>query len=277
MSKKNDRSGANQVPRISSLRWVPIVDLKIDPQAQRSLRTHWVKSHVPDFDAEQLGYIVVNKRSDGGLYVIDGQHRVELLREVGWGDQQVQCECFEGLTQAQEAELFLSRNDGIQVRTFDKFRVAVTAGKEIETDIDRIVNHQGLSISDQSNEGNITAVASLRKVYGGAGIASPKEGPAALARTLKVIQRAWGKSPSTFNGEILAGMGMVQLSYNGKLNQEDLAEKLAPFPGGAPGVLGKARAIRDMRGRPISHCVASVIVDTYNKGRRNGKVQDWWA
>lgn len=266
-----------QVPHSSSLRWVPIAELKIDPSAQRGLRANWVKAHVNDFDAEQLGYIVVNRRSDGKLYVIDGQHRVALLREIGWGDQQIQCECFEGLNQADEAELFLARNDRITVRKYDKFRVAVTAGEEIQNDIDRIVRHQGLTISDQASEGHITAVAALEKVYTGSSIASAKEGPAALARTLRAIQRAWGKAASTFHGQIIHGMGLVQLRYNGKLNQDELADKLAPFSGGAPGLLGKAKAIQDMRGRPMPHCVASVIVDAYNKGRSKGRIQDWWA
>jgi hypothetical protein len=261
----------------STLRYVNISELRIDPEAQRRLDPNWVKAHVSKFDPDQLGYIVVNKRADGKLYVIDGQHRVELLRAVGWGDQSIQCECFDGQTQANEAALFLRRNDRKSVRTFDKFRVSVTSGDDMHTDIDRIVRHQGLTVSDQCLEGHVVAVAALQRVYSGAGIGSAKEGPAALARTLKTIQRAWGKGASGFQGHLISGLGMVQLRYNGKLDQEALAEKLAPFPGGAPGLLGKAKAIQDMRGRPLHHCVASVIVDTYNKGRRVGKVQDWWA
>lgn len=193
---------------------------------------------------------------------------------VGWGDQQVQCEAFEGLTIGQEAELFLARNDRIAVRTFDKFRVAVTAGDEGACDIDRIVRAQGLAISDQEKDGHICAVSALERVYNGGGI-SAKEGPAALARALKTVQRAWGRQPSTFNGKILEGLGMVQLRYNGKLEQDTLADKLAPFPGGAPGVLGRAKALQDMRGRSITNCVAAVIVDVYNRGRRNGKIEEW--
>jgi hypothetical protein len=261
----------------STLRFVAVSEMRIDAEAQRRLDPNWVKAHVSKFDPEQLGYIVVNRRSDGHYYVIDGQHRVELLRAVGWGDQQIQCECFDGQTQPQEAALFLRRNDRKSVRPYDKFRVAVTAGEDIPCDIDRIVRHQGLTISDQATEGHVVAVAALQRVYTGAGIASPKDGPAALARTLRTLQRAWGKGASAYQGHIIGGLGMVQLRYNGKLDQDALADKLAPFAGGAPGLLGKAKAVADMRGRPLHHCVAAVIVDAYNRGRRNGKVQDWWA
>lgn len=274
---RTHRAQKGQVPHSSSLRWLPLAELNIDAQAQRSLRVAWVKGHVSDFDPEQIGYIVCNKRASGKVYVIDGQHRVELLREVGWGDQSVQCECFDGLTQAQEAELFLARNDRITVQTYDKFRVAVTAGDLTCCDIDRIVRAQGLSISDQKKDGGVMAVAGLQRVYLGAGIGASKDGPAALARTLKTVQRAWGRQASSFQGKVIEGLGMVQLRYNGKLDQEALAEKLAPFPGGAPGLLGKAKAIQDMRGRPLHQCVAAVIVDTYNRGRRSDKVEDWWS
>lgn len=262
------------VPRSSHLRWVPLRDLQVDANAQRALRPGWVKAHVSEFDPEQIGYIVVNQRKDAKWYVIDGQHRAELLRSVGWGDQQVQCEAFEGLTLAQEAELFLARNDRIAVRTFDKFRVAVTAGELTATDIDRIVRTQGLAISDQERDGHVCAVSAIERVYRGSGV-NAKDGPAALARTLRLVQRAWGRQSSSFNGKVLEGIGLVQLRYNGKLDQDALSDKLAPFPGGAPGVIGKASALRDMRGGSMPNCVAAIIVDIYNRGRRTGKVEEW--
>lgn len=63
----------NAVPRSSSFRSLCIADLVIDPEAQRRLVDTWVKKEVPRFDPEKLGHIVVNKRTNGKLYVIDGQ------------------------------------------------------------------------------------------------------------------------------------------------------------------------------------------------------------
>lgn len=162
------------------------------------------------------------------------------------------------------------------MRVFDSFRVAVVAGEAVPADIDRIVRLQGLVVSDQEKNGHILAVSALERVYRGAGIAV-KDGPAALARTLKTLQSAWGKQPSTFAGKILEGVGMVQLRYNGALNQSALAEKLASISGGAPGVLGRAKQLQEMRGLPLHKCVASIVVDIYNKGRRAGKIEEWGA
>jgi hypothetical protein len=259
----------------STFRMVPITDLNIDPEAQRKLNPGWVKAHVSGFDADLLGYILVNKRANGKLYVVDGQHRVELLRAVGWGDQNIHAEYREGLTQAEEAEWFLGRNDRKAVQPFDKFRVRVTEGDPIACDIAKIVNAHGLVLSDQAASGHIIAVASLEQVYRGGGIASQKEGARALSDALRAIIKAWGNQPSSVSGKVIQSVGMVQLRYNGAIDQKALADKLAPFPGGAPGLLGKGKAMQEVRGRPLHHCIASIIVDVYNKGRRTGKLDAW--
>src|SRR3954469_22422078 len=100
-----------KVSNSSQFKMVPVAELNIDPEAQRRMSMAWVKSHVSMFDPDQLGYIVVNRRPNGKMYVIDGQHRVELIRTVGWGDQMVHAEFFDGLDQKREAALFRSRND----------------------------------------------------------------------------------------------------------------------------------------------------------------------
>lgn len=259
----------------SQFKMVPLPDLNVDPEAQRALVPGWVKAHVPKFDVDQLGYIVVNKRSNGKLYIVDGQHRVELMRAVGWGDQAIHAEMFSGLTQAQEAELFLARNDRRAVSRYAKFRVAVTAGDPMAVDIDRIVRAHGLVVSDQSRDGHVVAVDALERVYQGGGIASAKDGAAALGKALTVAVQAWGNQPSSVNGRVIHAIGLIFLRYGSTIDDKDLIRKLAPFPGGAPGILGKGRSSQEIRGRPLHHCIASILVDLYNKGRRVGKIDAW--
>lgn len=259
----------------SQFKMVSVADLCIDPDAQRKLSLTWVKAHVDEFDVDQLGYIVVNVREDGAMFTIDGQHRVELMRAVGWGDQKIHAEVFTGLTLAEEAELFNARNDRRAVRSFDRFRIAAVAGSPVECNIARIVQKRGMAISDQARDGNVAAVASLLKIYNGAGLRSQTEGAHALDRTLAALTQCFGKNASAFSAKIIEGMGMVQLRYNGAIDQKALVTKLATFKGGAAGLLGIARALADMNGRPVHHSVAATIVDQYNKGRRTGQLDAW--
>ncbi len=187
----------------------------------------------------------------------------------------IHAEYFDGLTQAQEAALFISRNDRKAVTAVDKFRIAVVGKDQEACDINRIVNQHHLVVSNTAEAGRVVAITALRKVYGGGGIVSKSQGPTALSHTLAIILLSWGDQPSSLNGSIIEGIGLVQLRYNSAIDQKALAEKLAPFPGGSPGVLGKARAMRDLNGRPVTHCVASIVVDIYNKGRRTGKLDEW--
>jgi len=278
MSKSNVARIVTAVPHASSVQWLPIEDLRIDPEAQRDLRPSWVKQHVQRFDADQLGYIVANIRKDGHPYVIDGQHRVELLRAVGWGDQKVSCEVFTGLTQKDEAGLFLSRNDRLAVRTYDKFRVRITAGEPVACEINRLVIAAGLSLAQATNgSGHISAVTALERIYRGGGIAGAKDGGPVLARTLRTIEQAWGRESSNFEGQVIEGLGLALTRYGSKVDQSGIVSKLSKIGGGAAGLIGKARGMRDLRGGTVAYCIAGLIVERYNRGRRAGKLDGWWS
>lgn len=256
--------------------WLPLVDMKIDPRAQRALRRAWVKKHVPIFDANQIGTIVISRRADGSLFIIDGQHRVELLRSVGWTDQQVYCEIFDKLTIQEEAALFLRRNDKVTVRTFDKFNVSLTEGDAESVAINKIVTAAGLTVAEGAHNGAIQAVNALAAIHSGAGVASERDGAAALRRTLDAIVGAWGRAGSNFRAEIIEGIGLVMIRYGAKVKQDVLVARLGRIQNGATGLLMLAKQYRDLRGGRVPYLVGAVVVDRYNRGLRTGKLESWW-
>jgi hypothetical protein len=166
-----------RVQRVARLRWVPIAQMKVNPKAQREFNPAQAEKYAADFDFEGMGFPVLNLR-DGSWYIVDGQHRIAALKLIGYGDQQVQCECFEGLTEAQEADLFLVRDDRRKVSSFERFGISVTAGRETQVDVNRIVQSLGLCVSQQQVPGAIGSATTLVKVY-------ERGGPQTLARTLK--------------------------------------------------------------------------------------------
>lgn len=190
-----------KVEREARLRWVPIADMRVSPLAQRELNRSRVNKISAEFDLEQVGTPTVNERQ-GHFYIIDGQHRVEALKEIGWGDQQIQCWSYSGLTEEEEAEKFLKLNDTLSVSAFAKFRVGVQAGREEECDIDRIVRAQDLRVSQDQRDGAISAVGALRRVYNQAG-------PGQLARTLRIVRDAYGDAG--LEAAVISGVGLVGL------------------------------------------------------------------
>lgn len=255
-----------KVEREARLRWVPIADMRVSPLSQRELNRARVDKLAADFDLEQLGNPTVNERN-GHYYVIDGQHRVEALREIGWGDQQIQCWAYSGLTEEDEAEKFLKLNDTLTVHGFAKFRVGVHAGRVEECDIDRIVRAQGLRISQDGKDGAISAVGALRRVY-------KQAGPGQLARSLRIIRDAYG-DPG-LDASVISGIGLLCARYDSSLEEARTVTLLSKAHGGVNGLLGKAEIIKRSTGGAKYHCVAAAAVEIINAGRGGKKLPVWF-
>lgn len=255
-----------KIERTARLRWVPVAKMRVSPLAQRELNSNRVAKIAAAFDPEQIGAPTVNERG-GHFYIIDGQHRVEAIKEIGWGDQTLQCWTYSGLTEEEEAERFLLLNDTLTVDAFAKFRVGVQAGRAEECDIDRIVRAQGLRVSQEHRDGAIGAVGTLRRVY------SRSDGQV-LARTLRIIRDAYGDSG--LDAPVIDGIGLVCARYNGELDDATAVARLSSANGGVSGLLGRAEILRKQTGAPRGHCVAAAAVDFINRGKGGKKLPTWW-
>lgn len=255
-----------RVEREARLRWVPIAKMKVSPLAQREQNPARVDKIVAEFDLEQLGTPTVNERDDI-FYVIDGQHRIEALRQIGWGDQQVQCWTYSGLTEQEEAEKFLKLNDTLAVSAFAKFRVGVQAGRVAECDIDRIVRAANLCVSQNKTDGAISAVGTLMRVYSNAG-------PGVLSRTLRLIRDTYGDAG--LEAAVIDGLSLVCQRYGRDLVDEHAQIRLSGVHGGVNGLLGRAETMRRQTGNQKRHCVAAAAVDIINSGRGGKKLPSWW-
>lgn len=255
-----------KVEREARLRWVPIEDMRVSPLAQREVNRSRVSKIAAGFDLEQVGTPTVNERQ-GHFYIIDGQHRVEALKEIGWGDQQIQCWSYAGLSEEEEAEKFLKLNDTLAVNAFAKFRVGVQAGRMEECDIDRIVRAQKLRVSMDSKDGAISAVSSLRRVY-------DQAGPGQLARCLRIVRDAYG-DPG-LEASVISGIGLLCARYDNALDEGRAVQLLSKAHGGVNGLLGKAETIRRQTGGAKYHCVAAAAVEIINTGRGGKKLPAWF-
>jgi len=258
---------ANSVTRDAHLKWVPIPEMRVNALAQRDLNASWVNQLAVEMDLDKLGNPTLNFR-DGHYYVVDGMHRVEALKVFGFADYRIQCWVYEGLTEQEEAEQFLVLNHKLTVDTFASFRVAVQAGREVEVDIDRIVNAVDLRISrDTSRPGTVRAVGMLRRIYRRAGAKT-------LQRTLTVARDAFGDTG--MESVVLDGLALVVGRYEDRIDDEVLVTRLSKLNGGAPALSAKAEVMRQRTAKSKTHCVAAVVVEAYNAGRGGPRVTPWW-
>lgn len=259
----------NRIERLAHLEWVPLGKTRISPLAQGDLRQYRVDYLLAHMDLEDLGNLTGNWR-DEWFYVIDGQHRRAALIEWlgdGWESQQVQCWAYHNLTEAEEAEKFLKLNDAPTKRPYEKFRIGLTAKRPIPTDIERLVVANGQTISEHRNVG-IGAVGTLTKVY-------TRSDPATFARTIRIIDQAWG-TPG-FEAPVIDGIGLLCQRFNGQLDDAGAIAALSDTHRGVKGLISAAYLKKEKLDKPLNQCIAAAAVDQYNKGRRSGKLANWFS
>lgn len=270
MSSKTAVKYGKEFVRNRELKYVKLGLMKVSPLAQRELNKARVDYLYSIFDPDKFQIPEVSFR-EGHYFVMNGQHGIEALKKwngKGWEDVHIQCWVAYGLTEQQEAEIFLSLNDYLQQKVFQKFKIAVTAGRETENDIVRIVNSEQLMISQQKAEGAISGVGTLIRVY-------KRDGPEALRKTLAIIRDAYG-TPG-FSAPVINGIGLMIHRYNNLLNQKDAIESLKISHGGVNGLLAMAEKFKAKTGNQMPHCVAGAAVTIINRGRTpKNKLADWW-
>lgn len=256
---------AGRVVRRSEIEWIPLDKLEVSPLAQREIRPAWVSELAASLDLEQIGALTVNERN-GRYFIIDGQHRAEAMRLFGFDTEKLQCFTYHGLSEQEEAEMFLKLNNRLKVSSMDEFKIAVQAGRKIEVDIDRIVREAGLHISS-GGEGSIRAVGKLGKIY-------DRSGPLVLATTLAIIRDSYGTRG--FTAEVIDGIGLFADRYADQMDQDKLIRALKGTNGTLTALLNRAEILRKQTGALKAHCIAAAATDIYNKIQKGTKLVGWW-
>jgi hypothetical protein len=253
-------------PKIEML---AVGSIATDHQVQR----HQSRSHIEKIKSgyrrDGIGILTLSRREDGTLWYIDGQHRGTAMFELGLSSELVTCEVYEGLTLAQEGELFLKLNNSKNVSIVDKFRVRVTTGDPVAVDMARIAGNHGLKITGASGEGQIAAIAAAESVYTGQVAGKNGSYQAVFAMTLSVLIEAFGREPDAMSGQLVRGVGLFIHKYGKVVVQNGLAKKIASHPGGAEGLIGagKNNNFRHRLGG-VHKGICFAVLDDYNRGRR---------
>ncbi|WP_327286071.1 hypothetical protein OG974_30210 (plasmid) [Streptomyces sp. NBC_00597] len=210
------------------------------PAAQRKKDAVWTARLTKMWDPFALLPAIVSLRDDGRYYLLDGQHSTEVAIEKEGADFLRDCMVYEGLTAEQEAKLFLAANrDRKAVKPFDIFRVSITAGDPRNTRILNEVESLGLGISGSTSANKIGAVQALTAIAvmdekhakrheGGSvyPLILPEGRTPLIPKVLRVVEDAWGRNTSTWEGIMLRAVGMV-LDRNPDARLDRLSSKLA--------------------------------------------------
>lgn len=270
------RKSARRLQQEGRLEWVALGQTQVNPNSQREFVPSRADRILANFNPKHFGQPILNHR-DGVYYIIDGQHRIDAMKRwcgEDWEDQQFQAWVYQDLSEQEESDAFLVRNDSMAVNAFNKFRIAVNAGRVEEVTVARIVRDQGLVISlDKNTDNSVSAVKTLLQIF-------QDFGPDVLAQTLSVIRDAYGKAG--LEAPVIRGLARVIARYGDEFNAEEAVVRLAKAYGGIGGVLNRAEKDRKTTGFPKMDCISAALVSAYNAGGRGNKdltgknLKDWW-
>jgi hypothetical protein len=244
---------------------VPAEDLKIDPQAQRTLNERRAQKLAEEFIPTAIGELIISERADGDRFIIDGQHRWRAAQLVGIAT--VQCEIHHGLTQTEEAVLFLIKNrESSRPAAFDEYTIGLTGGIPLFVDTEKVLQAHELKIGS-TGPNTVGAVNGILRI-------TDSYGPEVLDRVLTVAEAAWGRTQETWDGMILGGLGMLLGRHGEQVKDPDLVKRLAKA---GPAYRWKGDVIAASTGAGTRHsgtggrssAAYRMFVETWNKGRRS--------
>lgn len=255
----------------SELKWLCVTDLLIDLKYQRRLRRHHVNFIMKNFDPDVFGTLIVSARKGGGLYVVDGQHRVEAVREMGWDDQRVPCVVYYGMTQEQEARAFFyPQVNRIPLTPAERFAARLANGEEEAVAINRKVESFGYSLNKASGGSastrDIDAVASVEYL-------TTKFKGDILDTVLGICKQAWGLDEVKLTAGLVRGLGIFAWRFAGLYDKSRLITILrhsSPIRLDSDG-----RDLRHVLGGKSDDAVARIIHQKYNLRLQQRRLPEW--
>jgi len=227
---------------------------------QRSLSPIRVNKMNKAFDVKALGVLVVSDR-DSKFYLIDGHHRVELMKANGI--KEWYCEIYTGLTYEQEAALYHLLDTGQkQLTPLERFKALLEAKDADALKIQRVLLGEGFGINfgGEGNNRKLVAIRAVQTIYADVGANGLRE-------ILQFIDETWNGNREALQDIILYGLRRFFKERRGDFDKNTLVKKMAAIP--------IANAIMHSKkylgSREIAF--AQTIVDIYNSGKRTKKIK----
>lgn len=235
-------------------------ELVIDHKVQRPISQAHVNRIVSAFDWRKLGTLLVSNRKNGEMVVLNGQHRLQALRELGYGDAEIKCEVYDGLTVAEEADLFTGHNAIRNPSAFDRFEKSVLAEDPRYVAMHDTLTRHGLRVvRGGTYEGRgVRAVGAVERVY------DMREG--LLDLVCGISTQAWPMNADATDANVFIGLGIFLDTYWDEVDTDALLKKLAKYPGGPAVLIANAAGLKGLMGS-TGKAVAELIREHYNKGR----------
>jgi hypothetical protein len=248
---------------------VAVGDVKVDLAVQRAIVPARLRKLTGSFDPLLLGELLVSERTDG-LYVLDGQHRLAAAANAnGRGVSTVTCEVFTGLSKADEARLFMGRNDRANIARVDRDRNLATSGDQATLNVQMAAQSVGYvfvadRVEDSTFRDRAAGIAIMRDAERRRYVEAT--GPEHLARVFAFYARVYGNTERP-ESVLLKAVSKI-LAGKFEVDEDRLYEKLRGLPPQQLVAQAHQRKaeLSVTRGMSTVRAAIELIAEQYNRG-----------
>lgn len=258
---------ATQVPPSPETAWVHISMLRVDYNYQHPAYTKAQAELRVDYRLDLSGFILVNVREDGSMWVIDGQTRFAVQEELGI--PYIRAEIKRGMTLQEEAQAYLIKAVNTQRLPMDFFLAEVLAGDQEAVQIQKILDQRKVTVVRPNQ-------AKLRRRKGGTGLSCISTlrklmridpSGACLEATLDIVQEVWPDDGQRFQADILRSLHDLFRRFGAEIERKAFVHRLQGFT--VRELLDLARNYRFGEPRKVSvmYSLQHIMLESYNRGR----------
>jgi hypothetical protein len=153
--------------KIETFEIIPLDKIGSDPSYQRYLSMNYVQSLIDQWDPRACGPLLVSRRKNGAVFVVDGQHRLEALKLRG--ETQAMSRVANSLTEAEEASLRIATQFVKPERAWERFKARIAARDPEAITIMKLLQTVGVKIQMEprllKNENMIASVRTVENLY----------------------------------------------------------------------------------------------------------------
>jgi hypothetical protein len=202
-SKKRESPKEKEVETLGGdLESLSTSDLQIDYSYQRDLNEDRVQEIMDDFSEDAFGTPIVNRRPDGSLFLVDGQHRREAAIRL-YGHRKIWCRVIKVPGPAEEAAIFYRVNAGhVRPGPSVLFQGRITQGDPSALEISRIAEEERmpLCLRGKPESADQLAIPSvLDQIY------KKRQGDG-LKAVLRFVRETWGGQKKYSSSAVVSGV-----------------------------------------------------------------------
>lgn len=255
-----------EVKGMGKLEIVPVDQLHIDRSYQREVSMDLVQRIAEKWDPVSAGPIVVSRRTDGNLYVVNGQHRYAAAQLAG--ETEMVAQVIEGLDRDTEAELRLRGNTRRSDRSLERFRAQVVAGYPESLAIVELLGEFDTHINKTPSEHEgINSVAVVEWIY-------RVDKGVLLVRVLETVKDAYSRAHGrAASGALLKGIAWFLLQHGGDYDRGRLIERMTIV--GTSSLNTMARTHKAALGGSLWLNFYRALVEAYNDRLTEANKLEW--